>query len=173
MSIRISGDGPSGTLLRLVVTAVVLLAMLACGEVAQDPEPTSAPPPGMFSMFAYQRVPYPWRPAARRRAEHTGADAHATTDSYTQSYLYASANADATAYGHPYSQPNRHTRTDGDTQPDSHACTDGGTQLDSHACTDGGTQPDSHACTDGGTQPDSHPRTDGRTRVRTYASADT
>ena len=121
MSIRIGGDGASGKLLKLMAAAMVLPALLACGEAAQGPEPTSAPPPGMFSHAAYQRVPNPWRPAARHRAEHAGANAHATTDSHTQSYLYARANTHATAYGHPYARPNRHTRTNGDAQLYGHA----------------------------------------------------
>ena len=57
VSIRIGGDGASGTRLKLVVTAMVLLAMLACGEAAQAPDPTTAPPPGMFSKLPTNESP--------------------------------------------------------------------------------------------------------------------
>ena len=140
MSIRISGDGASGTLLKLVMTAMVLLAVLACGEAAQGPEPTSAPPPGMFSQLPTNESPILGDQAARHRAEHAGANAHATTDSHTQSYLYARANADATAYGHPYAQPDRHPRADGHAQPYTHA------KSNSHASTNPHSAANIYAC---------------------------
>ena len=57
MAERNTGRGNGATFLKLVVTAIVLLAMLACGEAAQGPEPTLAPPPGMFSQLPTNESP--------------------------------------------------------------------------------------------------------------------
>ena len=51
MSERNTGRGNGRALLKPVVTAMVLLAFLACGGATQGPEPTSEPPPGMFSVL--------------------------------------------------------------------------------------------------------------------------
>ena len=57
MAERSNGRGNGALFLIIVLTAMVLLAMLACGEAAQGPEPTSAPPPGMFSMLPTNESP--------------------------------------------------------------------------------------------------------------------
>ena len=49
MSVRNGGDGAPRALFKIAVIATVLLAVVACGEATRGPEPTSAPPPGMFS----------------------------------------------------------------------------------------------------------------------------
>ena len=148
MAERNTGRGNGRALLfKLVATAMVLLAILACGEAAQDSEPTPAPPPGMFSALPTTENPHPWRPAACHRAEHAGADAHA------QSYLHASADAYATAYGHTYA------RTHDRVQPAHRARTHRRVQPAHRARTHDRVQP-AHRATDPPPRPTSPPRPD-------------
>ena len=93
MSVDNRGVRAPGTLSKLVAAAMVLLAMLACGEATQAPEPTSVPPPGMFSTLRTTENPGSDDRPTHHRSEHTGAHAHA----HAQSDLYAGAYPDASA----------------------------------------------------------------------------